>query len=210
MPSLADVRVVAATHRDLAAAVRQGTFRHDLFYRLAVIALRIPPLRERRDDIPVLATAFLHKYAREFASPAIAFSQDALAHLVELPWDGNVRELENVVQRVAALAQSAVVTRADLEAGRFDAGGAPGTAGSPAPSGTGASYHDAKQRVVDGFERDYATALVCRHRGNLSAAAREAGLDRKSLSRLLLRHGLELGQLLGSEPPGAEQGQPPS
>jgi two-component system NtrC family response regulator len=113
-PLQASVRVVAATNKNLAQEVAAQRFRHDLYYRLNVIAIRLPPLRERRQDIPLLATHFLRKYAQENDKEVTGIEQEALQRLQVYAWPGNVRELENVMERAVVLAQGPTVTVADL------------------------------------------------------------------------------------------------
>lgn len=186
-PSSADVRLIAATNRDLAQEVREGRFREDLYYRLDVITLRVPPLRDRPEDIPTLASAFLRRFVERFDSPARALSTEATESLVAYGWPGNVRELENAVQRAVALAEGPL-----LEASDFDLAASRDTR-RPSRLSLDVSrpFHEAKQGLVDEFERAYATALLQRHGGNVSAAARAAGLARRSLHRLIQRHGLD-------------------
>lgn len=202
--SRGDVRFVAATHRDLRALGATGAFREDLYYRLNVIALRLLPLRERIADLPLLASAFLHRYAIEFESPALTLSHAAIDHLSSRSWPGNVRELENTIQRAVAMATGPVL---DVDAFTTDEGSAPVVAvaamtdehASESDAGDeGSDFHARKQRVIERFERQYAIDLVRRNAGNLSAAAREARLDRKSLARLLARHALEVPRILGN------------
>jgi DNA-binding NtrC family response regulator len=111
-----DVRIIAATHKDLKQAIKNGTFREDLYYRLSVIPIVIPPLRHRREDIPLLALHFLKKYANLNHSPVKSFSQEALSRLIEMPWEGNVRELENVIERAVVLARGNSIDVKDLPA----------------------------------------------------------------------------------------------
>jgi len=191
---VSDARLIAATNRDLEQEVVEGRFREDLYFRLNVIPIRLPPLRDRREDIPVLATAFLKRYAQEFESPATAFDPAGLAALVSRPWPGNVRELENAVQRAVAMALGPVITAADLAP---EEGGLLGESRAAFVDDT-MPFHPAKTEIVKRFEREYARRLIRRHVGNVSAAAREAGLDRKSLSRLLERHGLSVAEVLTS------------
>jgi DNA-binding NtrC family response regulator len=192
---IADVRIVAATHQDLRSAVREKRYRQDLFFRLNVIRLRLPPLRERLEDIPLLATAFLRKYAELFESPALAFTREAFTFLESRPWEGNVRELENVVQRAVALTRTPMIEASDLREPdhevEFLASLPPAMNELYIPPDYFLrSYHDAKQAVVDTFETEYAKRALARHDGNVSAAARDAELDRKSLVRLLERQGI--------------------
>ncbi len=162
----ADVRVVASSQRDLAQAVKAGTFREDLYYRLAVSVVAVPPLRERRDDIAALAQHFAN--ARGFEVP---LSKQTLAALMNEPWRGNARELRNAVERAFAL-------------GEWSAAG-PGDEAEASPS-----FQKARAKVLDAFERDYLKSLLARHPKNLSAAAREAGLARSAFYRLLDKHDL--------------------
>lgn len=113
-PIAVDVRVIAATNRDLAGAIRDGRFREDLFYRLNVIPISLPPLRERREDIPVLARYFVRRFAAETKKKFSGITRDAEAKLVAYPWPGNVRELANVIERVAVLGDGPEITGEDL------------------------------------------------------------------------------------------------
>jgi DNA-binding NtrC family response regulator len=185
-----DIRVIAATHRDLRAMVRAGQFREDLYYRLAVVATHVPPLRERKADIPALASWFAEKMGRgSFAqSPALL---DQLQHH---DWPGNVRELRNVVERALSLGDSALADLGD--------GGAPRTGGvgeSTVPDKRGSDpamldmpFKEAKAQLVEAFERDYLSALLARHHGNISRAAAEAGIDRNYIHRLVKKYNLEV------------------
>jgi DNA-binding NtrC family response regulator len=160
-----DVRVIAATNRNLRLDVNRGLFREDLFYRLNVVSLSLPPLRERPDDIPMLAAHFWKQIVPEGGLPA-EFVEPLLRH----SWPGNVRELRNRVERAAWLDRRPEITGA---------------------AGTGeASFHTAKQVVVDEFERRFLTELLQRTGGNISEAARRSELDRVHLRRLLRKHGL--------------------
>ncbi len=179
-----DIRVIAATHRDLRAMVRAGQFREDLFYRLAVVATTVPPLRDRKADIPTLATWFAEKMGRgSFAqSPAL------LDQLQRHDWPGNVRELRNVVERALSLGAAAL----------GDLGDQAPPESSPAakrPSNDDVldlPFKEAKAQLVEAFERDYLSALLARHHGNISRAASEAGIDRNYIHRLVKKYGLEV------------------
>ena len=187
-----DIRVIAATHRDLRAMVRGGKFREDLYYRLAVVAAQVPPLRERKADIPALATWFAERMGRgTFAqSPAL------LEQLERHDWPGNVRELRNVVERALSLGSAALADLGDGGMARDDDGGS--SSARPAPSPGASSdmldlpFKEAKAALVESFERDYLTALLARHRGNISRAAAEAGIDRNYIHRLVKKYGLEV------------------
>jgi two-component system response regulator AtoC len=184
-----DVRVVTATHRDLREEVRAGRFREDLFYRLHVFAVALPPLRERPEDVPLLAAHFLEKHANALRRSLGGFSPDALAQLAAHAWPGNVRELENVVERAVAVAGGQVVEVADLPA---EIGAAPGAPTPPAPASALAAlpYKDAVAGARDRVTREYLVALLTEFGGNVTRAAERAGVERESLHRLLRKHGL--------------------
>ncbi len=178
-----DVRLVAASRSDLAARVADGGFRADLFYRLSVVRVRVPPLRERREDVAPIVKELLVRRGMREPGPIEGDNHDRLfAH----DWPGNVRELRNAVDRALALSPGAS-RFAEL---RVRVEGAAGAAADPLAVRTDLPFAEAKQRVVDAFVRRYVADLLARHEGNLSAAAREAGLDRKHLRRLADEHGL--------------------
>jgi DNA-binding NtrC family response regulator len=199
-----DIRVIAATHRDLRAMVRAGRFREDLYYRLAVVATHVPPLRDRKDDLPALVTWFAERMGRG----AFAQSPALLEQLLRHDWPGNVRELRNVVERALSLGSAALADLGDPAAPRpATASGEPGASddggisGRPpsSPPATAVSgdvlelpFKEAKAALVESFERDYLTALLARHRGNISRAASEAGIDRNYVHRLVKKYGLEV------------------
>ena len=172
-----DVRVVAATHQDLEALARAGRFRTDLYYRLHVVALRVPPLRERREDIPVLAEHFLREYAAAADRPIQGFSQEAMQSLLAHSWPGNVRELENVVERAVALAPGLIVEESDLP----EKLAAPSRVSSVAPQGDQLTLEETIRRhVIEVLEQVH---------GNKSEAARVLGIPRRTLYRMLERYG---------------------
>jgi two-component system nitrogen regulation response regulator GlnG len=204
-----DIRVIAATHRDLRAMVRAGQFREDLYYRLAVVATHVPPLRDRKADIPALVAWFAERMGRG----TFAQSPSLLDLLERHDWPGNVRELRNVVERALSLGDAAVGDLGDggsSPAGTGDPGVSPAASADPrrpsasgpgAHGGPGASaasdvlelpFKEAKAALVESFERDYLTALLARHRGNISRAAAEAGIDRNYIHRLVKKYGLEV------------------
>jgi two-component system response regulator HydG len=183
-----DVRVIAATHVDLAAAVEAGRFREDLYYRLNVVALRVPPLRERREDVPLLAAHFLRKHA---GPDAPALSPAALDLLIADPWPGNVRELENAILHALAF-------RADGDRAPIDTAALPpylaaraGQRPPPPPDDALLPLTEAKRRVNAEFERGYLVKVLARAGGSMSEAARLAGIDRTNLRRLLKRHAID-------------------
>jgi DNA-binding NtrC family response regulator len=184
-----DVRVIAATHADLRAAVDAGRFREDLFYRLNVAALHVPPLRERRDDIPLLAAHFLRKH-RGAAAPTL--TPEALDALVADPWPGNVRELENALLHAIAFHHGDAIGVESLPP-QLRARSQPG-AQADAPVADPAHLlplGEAKRRISATFERGYLMKVLERARGSVSEAARLAGIDRTNLRRLLKRHEIQ-------------------
>ncbi|ATB34640.1 response regulator HsfA [Cystobacter fuscus] len=175
-----DMRVVAATHVDLEGAVKANKFRRDLYHRLAVLRVTLPALRERPEDIPLLIDTVLGRMGK----PPSALSDQTRALLSQYPWPGNVRELRNVVEQVVNLGEEALPELPPLGAGAEQAMGA-STAELDLP------FKEAKERLIEGFERDYLKGLLERCEGNISRASREAGIDRVYLRKLLRKHGLE-------------------
>jgi DNA-binding NtrC family response regulator len=181
-----DVRVVAATHVDLEGAVKAEKFRKDLFHRLAVLCVTVPPLRERPEDLPLLVDTVLTRLGK----PRGALSDQTRALLSQYPWPGNVRELRNVVERVVRLGETSLPEMAPS---------APPRGASTPAAELALPFKEAKERLIEGFERDYLKSLLERCEGRINRAAREAGIDRVYLRRLLKKHTLE-----GREPPGTE------
>jgi len=173
-----DVRVVAATNRDLQAMVESGKFREDLFFRLNVLPLRMPSLRERMEDLPLLADAFLQRFAPKGQAPK-HLGALALKALLAHRWPGNVRELRNVLERAALLAASE-----ELQPGDFLFATAEKSA---LPMG---GYQQAKHAVLESFDRQFVTQALKEHRGNVTRAAEAAGLDRKNLQVIIKKYGL--------------------
>jgi len=207
-PIKVDVRVVAATNRDLEEEVKEGRFREDLFYRLSVVRIVLPPLRDRRDDIPVLANHFLKqgRYNRnkQGERKIQKISPEAMEKILVYPWPGNVRELANVVERAVSFADTDTVLVHDLpdhvalrngsgamllkdaisgEHTRLDVQ-------TPAVVGT---FKDAKEHWVSSFEKDYIVHLLTKNGHNISHAAREADIDRKYFRKLMKKYGLAGG-----------------
>jgi two-component system response regulator HydG len=181
-----DVRVISATHRDLKAEVHAGRFREDLFYRLHVLPIRLPPLRERKEDIPLLAMHFLEKHARAYHRDLVGFEPDALHALTAYEWPGNVRELENAVERSAAAASANQIAYRDLppEVQARPEGKLPMEMLANMP------YKEAVETARDRVSRDYLAALMREFSGNVTRAAERAGVERESLHRLLRKYGL--------------------
>jgi DNA-binding NtrC family response regulator len=176
-----DVRIVAATNRDLRAEIAAKQFREDLYYRLAVIRVSLPALRERGSDIRFLVEHFVAELA---GGRKIVVGPDDLARLQRHSWPGNVRELRNTLERACVLSRGETLNLDDAFAA---------AAGSAAPVGfrTDLPFKEAKGQLVDRFEREYVIDLMRRHKLNLSAAAREAQIDRKHLRELLRKHGMD-------------------
>jgi len=191
--AVVNVRFIAATNRDPQQATDEGALRKDLYYRLRVVPIHIPPLRERPEDIPVLAQRFLSVYwkrHRDMKETLPRFSQSALRSLQERPWRGNVRELQNVIEHaVVLLASGSEIQPDDLPSiDEAPAQAVPQT--SFAVYGDDEAYHNARERIVAQFERSYLMWLVSRASGNMSRAARIAGVDRTTLYRLMEKHEL--------------------
>jgi transcriptional regulator with GAF, ATPase, and Fis domain len=176
-----DVRFVATTNKDLLSEVERGTFRRDLFYRLSVMPIRIPPLRERTEDILLLAGHFLEEASRRSRKAVRAIAPESLQALVGYPWPGNVRELENVIERAVIVSTGDTLT--GLE--RFL-----GPTGAHAAVDLSLPFRDAKARVVEEFERAYVKGLLEAHGGKLTAAAKHADMDPKNFSDKMTRYGL--------------------
>jgi DNA-binding NtrC family response regulator len=176
-----DVRFIATTNKDLQAEAERGTFRRDLFYRLSVMPIRVPPLRERKSDIPLLARYFLDASARRSKKIVRGLTPEAMQALERYAWPGNVRELENVLERAVIVTKDEVI--ADVE--RFLSAD-----GSRARVDVSLPFRDAKARVVEEFERAYVAGVLEAHGGKLTAAAKHADMDPKNFSEKLTRYGL--------------------
>jgi DNA-binding NtrC family response regulator len=176
-----DVRFIATTNKDLQLEVERGTFRRDLFYRLSVLPIAVPALRERPGDIPLLAQHFLEASARRAKKTVRAIAPPAMEALCRYAWPGNVRELENVIERAVIVAKSDTLT--DVE--RFLSG----DGGRPAVD-LSLPFREAKARVVEDFERAYIGGVLEAHGGKLTAAAKHADMDPKNFSEKLARYGL--------------------
>ncbi len=175
-----DVRVLAATNVDLRAALEQGTFREDLYYRLNVLPINIPPLRERKEDIPFLAEHFVKKLKKDLGTPVEAISDAAIQRLLEYHWPGNVRELENVIERSMVLAPGAVLEASDI---KLDL--------APKSRSSGADNFLPEGMTLDGYEQSIIREALHRAGGNKSQAARLLGLTRNALRYRLSQMGIE-------------------
>jgi two-component system NtrC family response regulator/two-component system response regulator HydG len=183
-----DIRLIAATNSDLEAAVEQGRFRGDLYYRLKVVTLRIPPIRERREDIPLLANHFLQQFARENRREGMRFAPDAMKALYAAPWEGNVRELRNMVESLVVLAPSEEIALADLpeEYRRWAEEPAPEPGQHAAAGGAGI----AEGLTMDEIERRAILNALERTGGNRTQAAEMLGIGLRTLQRKLKEYRL--------------------
>lgn len=176
----ADVRLIAATNAKLRALVEVGRFREDLFYRLNIFPLAIPPLRERTGDILLLAAHFLSRYGAQNKREPSSLSSEAGKKMTTYAWPGNVRELEGVIQQALILTDSPILQPGDLDL----------PSSCPQKTCETSFLREAKAQAVRQFERTYLTDLLAEHRGNITCAAKAAGKDRRSFQRLLQKHGL--------------------
>ena len=193
-----DVRVIAATHRDLEAAIKQNQFREDLYYRLSVVVINLPPLRERKEDIPDLVRFFMQKYAAEFSVENPSIHPDAVEFLQAQPWPGNVRELENVMRKVLLLAQSYTISvehvRTALAKISLPASSAAKSIEAYADELLAAAQRgelaDAHARLHEAAERAVISRAIELAHGNQAKAARWLGISRLTLREKLLQFGL--------------------
>lgn len=176
-----DLRVIAATNADLRQNLSDSTFREDLFYRLNVVTLRMPPLRERIEDVPLLAQHFLEKYSREYGRPVDGLSSQALQTLMSYSWPGNVRELESRIQHMIVMSFDPLI---EAETAQL-----PPTSACARTSELG-DFGVAKKKVIDSFEENYLTRLLTEYEGDVASAARRAGKSRTGLWNLIRKHGL--------------------
>ena len=193
-----DVRVLAATNKDLQMEIREGRFRDDLFFRLNVIPIFVPPLRDRRDDIPLLARHFMQGFATEYGRRAKALDPSAVAALQQYDWPGNVRELRNVIERLIIMVAGDTITPRDLA---FLGTGVLAIAEADPAGATLASLHDARAR----FERDYILRTLAAHEGNISRTAEILGVERSNLYRKMRSLGIAPARPAGSEGPEEEE-----
>jgi DNA-binding NtrC family response regulator len=187
-----DVRTIAATNRNLQEAMRDGSFREDLFYRLNVINVTLPPLRERVEDIPLIAYHMLKRYNATMGKQVTAFESDVLEVLHNYRWPGNVRELENVVERAVVLVRGETVEIRHLP---DHLRGDNYTRNADEVTFSNLEFTTAKKLAVHAFEKRYLTQLLSRTDGNISQASRQAGLDRSNFRRILRKHDIDVDQL---------------
>ncbi|MCU0962496.1 MAG: sigma-54 dependent transcriptional regulator [Pirellulaceae bacterium] len=186
-----DMRLVAATNKDLEAMVAEGSFRQELFYRLNIVPITLPPLRARTDDIPALAMHFLRKFRQEAQRDVPDISPEAMQLLMDYPWPGNVRELENAMHRISVLCSAALVTPAQLP---VEIGRRPSLSRSAVPTTLQELKHQRQQlrrKAVETLEREFLVEALERHQGNVSRAASEVGMHRSNFQALMRRYGIE-------------------
>jgi DNA-binding NtrC family response regulator len=176
----ADVRVLAATHRDLEALVREGKFREDLFYRINVVPIRVPALRERKEDIPLLAEHMLSRFRKEHGKPSVRIDPKGIEALVSHDWPGNVRELQNVIERLIVLNQSGLILEREVRQCLVPGAGAPAASAGGIP--LGASVADAERAAIEGALKSSG--------GNRTHAAKALGISRRTLHNKLREYGI--------------------
>jgi two-component system response regulator GlrR len=181
----ANVRILVATNADLRQQIQARLFRDDLYHRLNVLTLHIPPLRERAEDISLLAVHFLTRYGAQLGRGSLRFSPSAMDKMLTYHWPGNVRELEGVIQRAIILSSSPVLQPEDLDL-PFSS-----SIAAPSPANAEVAFQEAKDRAIQQFERLYATNLLTAYSGNVTKAANAAGMDRRTFQRLLKKYNLD-------------------
>ncbi|NQT20950.1 MAG: sigma-54-dependent Fis family transcriptional regulator [Planctomycetes bacterium] len=186
----ADVRLIAATNADLQENIKAKTFREDLFYRLNVFPLRIPPLRERKEDIVFLAQHFLKHFADRLKKPLPSFTDEALEALKRHPWPGNVRELKNVLERVVIMTSESLIKEADISQQPIPEVALEGQAVPQNAQELKEAKKLAKKEAADEFERAFVIDALKKSAGNVSQAAREVGMQRTYFQALMKRHGI--------------------
>ncbi len=208
-----DVRVMAATHRDLAEEIEAGRFREDLFYRLAVVTLEVPPLRRRQEDIPHLARNHLERLGTEVLTFAKAIDDEAMAALVSYSWPGNVRELINVIERAVLLCDRSSLGCQHLPAiivgERVSSADAlpGGYLQLHVPDWTKISLKEVRQKTLEAIERIYLSEQLRRHQGRIAETAKSSGIDPRSLYDKMKRLGLDKADFKpGTTPDGEAQG----
>jgi two-component system, NtrC family, response regulator GlrR len=176
----ADIKIVTATNTNLINLVKSHTFREDLFYRLNVVPFHIPPLRERKEDIPILVEHFVNKYSREYNKTIKEFSENAMNVFICYPWPGNVRELENKIQQLVVMSASSVISHKEIQL----------TTKESTSKEAALEFKVAKKKVIDEFEKNYLVRLLNEYKGNMIIAARRSGKSRTALWNLLKKHNL--------------------
>lgn len=192
-----DVRIISATHQDLTELIKKGSFREDLYYRLNVIGILMPPLRERGEDIPLLAYHFLKKFNEKTGKNIQEISVDALHMLQGYNWTGNVRELENIIERCVVLSEGDIIQAKDLPAKLL-------TKNFYLPSNqeedlSQFSYQDAKEKALEVFNKNYLNHILKVSHGNISLASLKAGMDRSNFKKIIRKYEIDLSDYKGEE-----------
>lgn len=185
-----DVRVIAATNKPIKTMLEREEFRQDLFFRLNVIEIQMPPLREMREDIPILAQHFLQQFLKETGMPPKTFSREALIQLSTWHWPGNVRELQNLVKRAAIFSSGDTILPEDLQIPAKR-----GCAGGDLNGLVNMQYHEAKETVMRTFTTQYLTHILRSTNCNITLAAKRCGLERQSLQQLIRRYGISVDEI---------------
>jgi transcriptional regulator with PAS, ATPase and Fis domain len=178
-----DVRIISATNDDIEKALSKQKLREDLYYRLNVINIHLPPLRERKGDIRLLAEVFLKKFTAKMKKNITEFSEDVLDHFENYKWPGNIRELENVVERAVTLSKGKKITMSELPTHLFPEK-------AEAILFDQIKFTDAKQIVIEDVEKKYLIHLLQKHNGNITKMAEEAGMTRRNIHRMLNNHNI--------------------
>lgn len=189
-----DVRIIASTNQYLEKRIKENLFREDLFYRLSVVSLRLPPLRERPEDIPLLVEHFLDRYCKEFNRPRKTVAASLMSRFMTHRWKGNVRELENVVRRCVLLVPGDEIRLEDID----------WTAATDkdcivSDELMGLTYKEAKTLVLEKFHQDYLSQALSRQNGNVTRAAKDCGLERQSLQQVMRRYGIKANEFQAHE-----------
>jgi len=185
----ANVRIVTATNKDLQSMVKEGTFREDLFYRLNIVSLSIPPLRERKEDIPQLVEYFIRKYSREYRKSMIKVSEEAMIVLLSYSWPGNIRELENKIQHAVVMSTNSPITDSNLDL--------PLKETRNRQNHTFERFNEAKQKAIEDFEKNYLLKVMAACGGDIHQAAHQAGKSRTGFWNLLTKYHLHPSQFIG-------------
>jgi len=184
-PIKVDVRIVASTNQDLPAKIKQGAFREDFYYRLNVLPIEVPGLDEHAEDIPLIANHLLEKHCVKMNKPLKVLSNELLTQFMHMPWEGNVREMENLIMRGILFASSEEITPRDV--------GLEQTAQSVKSSGLNiseSSYRDAKEQLLHNFNHTFIGDLLSRHKGNVTRTAKHCGMERQALQQIMKRYGI--------------------
>lgn len=180
-PRKANIRIVAATNQDLQSLIDKNVFREDLFYRLNIVPIHIPPLRDRKDDIPLLIDHFIAKYSKQYNKPIQKITDEAMMAFVSYSWPGNIREVENKIQQIIVMSSSSIISSDDIQFPIVE---------KNVKETEFEHLNVAKKKVAESFEKSYLIRLLKKHRGNVVSAAKSAGKSRTGLWNLLKKHNL--------------------